>query len=53
MNMEKSKEIEALISIYRPNQINAVFVGMASAMLTDEQADEMIRILNKWIGEEN
>lgn len=53
MNLEKQKEIETLISTYRPNHKDATFLGMCQAMLTDEQADTMISYLQKWIGEKN
>jgi urease accessory protein UreF len=53
MDLEKSKEIEKLISIYRPDAQMPTFIGMASAMLTNEQADTMISYLEKWIEEKN
>lgn len=57
MNLEKEKEIQKLISIQHPNEsqelLYARFLGMAVSMLTDEQADRMISILEKWIGEKN
>ena len=51
MFLEKEKEIEELISIYRPDQQNAALLGIALAMLTNDQADEIISMLKKWIGE--
>lgn len=55
MNLEKQKEIENLISIYHPKENNSMqnarFLGMAIAMLTNEQADTMISYLEKWIEE--
>jgi basic membrane lipoprotein Med (substrate-binding protein (PBP1-ABC) superfamily) len=53
MYLEKEKELKNLISIYRPDQQDAVLIGMATAMLTNEQADTMISYLEKWIGEKN
>lgn len=55
MNLEKQNQIKELISIYHPNENlqmqNAYFLGMAQAMLTDEQGDYLISILEKWIAE--
>lgn len=55
MNLEKQNKIEELIKLYRPEANlaiqNASFLGMATAMLTNEQADTMISYLEKWIGE--
>jgi hypothetical protein len=53
MYLETQKEIEALISIYRPDTKNETFLGMAIAMLTEEQAETMKTYLEKWIGEKN
>lgn len=53
MYLEKEKELKNLISIYRPDQQDAVLIGMATAMLTNEQADTMISYLEKWIEEKN
>ena len=53
MNLEKQKELKEFISIYRPDQQDATLIGMATAMLTNEQADTMISYLQKWIGEKN
>lgn len=56
MNVEKTNQIRNLISVYRPTENSsfqdARFLGMAIAMLTNEQADEMISYLEKWISEE-
>mgnify|MGYP000588436418 CR=1 FL=1 len=55
MNLEKQNQIEELVKLYRPEADstiqNASFLGMAIAMLTNEQADTMISYLEKWIGE--
>ena len=53
MYLETQKQIEALISIYRPNAKNETYLGMAIAMLTEEQAETMKTYLIKWISEEN
>ena len=57
MNLEKQNKIEELIKLYRPEANlaiqNASFLGMATAMLTNEQADTMISYLEKWIGEKS
>jgi hypothetical protein len=53
MFLEKEKQLKELISVYRPDQQDSAFIGMATAMLTNEQADTMISYLQKWIGEKN
>ncbi len=53
MFLEKEKQLKELIAIYRPDQQQAVLAGMATAMLTNDQADEMISMLEKWIEEKN
>ena len=57
MNLEKQNQIEELIKLYRPEADltirNASFLGMATAMLTNEQADTMISYLEKWIEVKN
>jgi hypothetical protein len=53
MKLEKEKQIKELISAYNPEQQEATFIGMVTAMLTNEQADAMISYLEKWIGEKN
>jgi hypothetical protein len=55
MRLEKQKQIEDLLKVYQPSDNyenrNARMLGMAIAMLTDEQADTMVSYLEKWIGE--
>lgn len=53
MDLEKSKQIEKLVAIYRPNAQDATIIGMSYAMLSNEQADTMISYLEKWIEEKN
>lgn len=54
MKLEISKEIVRLAENYRgKNSANAVISGMAFALLTDEQGQYIIELLNKWIGEKN
>ena len=53
MNLEKEKQIKELVAIHNPNYPDSAFLGMATAMLTNEQADIMISYLQKWIGEKN
>jgi hypothetical protein len=52
MYLETQKQIEALIATYRPDTKNETFLGMAIAMLTEEQAETMKTYLTKWISEE-
>ena len=51
MKLETQNEIETLISIYSPKTRNETFLGMAIAMLTEEQAATMKTYLEKWISE--
>lgn len=51
MKLEKQDIIKELVAIHSPNYPESALIGMALAMLTDEQADTMISYLEKWIGE--
>jgi hypothetical protein len=55
MRLEKQKQIEDLLKVYEPNETYAIrsakMLGMALAILTDEQAETMISYLQKWIEE--
>ncbi len=54
MQMEISKEIQRLAKDYRGEKMaDAVIVGMAFAILSDTQGDEMVSYLKKWIEENN
>lgn len=56
MKLELQNEIRDLLTIYKPEENqgfqNARFLGMAQAMLTDEQGEQMVSYLQKWIQEE-
>lgn len=57
MKLQLEKQIKELLKVRYPNErqeiLDARFLGMAQAMLTDEQAETMISYLEKWIGEKN
>jgi len=54
MKIEISKEIERLAKIYRGEKLSdAVIVGIAFGLLTDEQGKEFIETLNRWIERKN
>lgn len=54
MKFELSREIENLVDIHKGRKYRYPTVaGMAFAILTDEQGQEMIELLNKWIEENN
>ena len=54
MKFELSREIENLVDSCKGRNFRYPTVaGMAFAIMTDEQGQEMIDLLNKWIEEKN
>jgi len=54
MDFEISKEIERLTDIHKGRKYRYPSIaGMAFAVLTDEQGEYLIELLNKWIEENN
>lgn len=55
MKLQLEKQIKELLKERYPSEreeiLNARFLGMAQAMLTDEQAETMISYIQKWIEE--
>lgn len=55
MKLETQKQIKELLKERYPSEreeiINARFLGMCQAMLTDEQAETMVSYIQKWIEE--
>lgn len=56
MKLETQKQIQELLKVRYPNERQAIldarFLGMCQAMLTDEQAETMVSYIQKWIEEE-
>jgi hypothetical protein len=54
MKIEISNEIERLVDIHKGrDQRYPTVAGMAFALLTDEQGEYLIEVLNRWIAEDN
>ena len=54
MKLEISNEIERLVDIHKGrDQRYPTIAGMAFAVLTDEQGEYLVDVLNRWIAEGN
>jgi hypothetical protein len=52
MKLEISNEIERLVDIHKGRDSRySTIAGMAFALLTDEQGEYLVDVLNRWIGE--